>query len=432
MKKIEVDVHHLTRVEGHGNIKVKVSDGTIEELRLEIVESPRFFESMLVGRYVDEVPHITSRICGICAVGHTTAACRAAEKALGYTPPEEVNAFRRLMLCAEFIQSHILHVCFLVAPDFFGVGSVIPLAESHPEVVKRALRLKKLGNGICEILAGRHVHPVTMAVGGFTRWPSPDDFRRVKGMLEESREDMEETVRLFETLEMPALDRPTEYVAVRGESGRYELLEGTVTSSAGETVGEEDYLDLIEERTVAHSSARHVFTPRGTFAVGALARFEINGDRLRPEAKGAAGRLGLAPGLGNPFHNNTAQIVESVHCLEEGIALCDELLRVKKGPDFRSPTHRAGRGTAAVEVPRGTLFHHYETDDSGRIERADCVIPTGQNQANIEADLRDLVSDRVGQGKSEEEIRQSCEMLVRAYDPCISCSAHFLEVDFAR
>lgn len=432
MKKLEVDVHHITRVEGHGNIKVRMNDGVIDELKLEIVESPRFFESMLIGRFVDEVPHITSRICGICAVGHTTAACRAGEKALGFTPPEEVNALRRLMLDAEFIQSHILHEYFLVAPDFFGVGSVIPLAEKEPDVVRRALRLKKLGNTICEILAGRHVHPVAMAVGGFTRWPAPSDFRKVKSMLEESRADMEETVRLFEKFEMPPLQRPTEYIALRSESDRYELLEGTVTSSEGESVHEEAYLDLISESSVEHSSARHVRTARGTFAVGALARYMVNHDRLSAEAKRAAHRLALSPETVNPFHNNAAQIVESVHCVDEGIALCDELLRVKNPPVFRPVPGRAGSGTAAVEVPRGTLYHHYRTDRMGRIEGADCIIPTGQNQANIEEDLHQLVSDLAAEKKSEDEIRQGCEMLVRAYDPCISCSAHFLEVEFVR
>jgi len=429
MKRLEIDVHHLTRVEGHGNIKVRVADGVIEELKLELVESPRFFESMLVGRYIDEVPHITARICGICALGHTTAAVRAAENALGWTPPEEVMWLRRLLLDGETIQSHILHVYFLAAPDFLGVGSVIPLATSHPEVVKRALRLKKLGNRICEVLAGRKIHPVSMAVGGFTYWPTRKDFAAVKAMLEESRDDLEATVDLFAGLDLPEFDSPTEQVALRSEGDRYEFVQGRVTSTAGESVDEADYLDLITERTVGHSSAKHVGTKRGCYAVGALARYNINHDRLTPWAAGGAKRLGLAPGSTNPFHNNSAQIVESMQCVDQSLALVDRLMEVTDPPVFRPLERKAGSGTAAVEVPRGVLFHHYETDANGIITRADCVIPTGQNQANIERDLHRWVPALIEREKSDDEIRLGCEMLVRAYDPCISCAAHFLEVE---
>ncbi len=429
MKKLEVDVHHLTRVEGHGNIKVRVSDGKIEDLRLEIVESPRFFESMLVGRYIDEVPHITARICGICALGHTTAAVRAAENALGWTPPEEVMMLRRLLLDGETIQSHILHVYFLAAPDFFNVGSVIPLATSHPEVVKRALRLKKLGNHTCEILAGRKIHPVSMAVGGFTHWPTKSQFLQVKEMLLQSREDLDETVKLFATLEPPALESPTEYIALRSDSDRYEFVEGRVVSSSGDSVSEEEYLDLITEKTVAHSSARHASTERGCYAVGALARYKINHDRLSPWAAKGAKAMGLTPDAVNPFHNNTAQIVESMQCVEEGLEMVEKLLDVDQPPVYAPLEKKAGVGTAAVEVPRGILFHHYETDDRGVITKANCIIPTGQNQANIEMDLHRFVGNMVKGGKSEDEVRHACEMLVRAYDPCISCSAHFLEVE---
>ncbi len=430
MKKLEVDVHHLTRVEGHGNIKIRVADGVIEELKLEIVESPRFFESMLVGRYVDEVPHITSRICGICAVGHTTAACRAAEKALGFDPPPEVGALRRLLLDAEFIQSHILHGCFLALPDFFGVPSVLALAETMPDVVKTALRLKRLGNTICETLVGRHVHPVSMAVGGFTRWPSRDDFLHVKTMIEEAADDLEETVRLFEAIETPSFDSPAERIALRSEGERYELLEGVVTSSAGDSVAEDRFDRIIRETTLPHSTARHAHTERGSFAVGALSRYAVNHDRLLPEAALAAERLGLSPDTTNPFHNNEAQVVEAVQCAGEAVRLCDELAAARPPGRFKAVARRAGRGTAAVEVPRGTLYHGYELDGAGRIVGANCVIPTGQNQANIERDLHRLVGVLLERGEGDDAVRLGCEMLVRAYDPCISCSTHFLEVEF--
>jgi sulfhydrogenase subunit alpha len=428
MKKLEIDVHHITRVEGHGNLKVRASDGHIEELQLEIVESPRFFESMLMGRFADEAPSITSRICGICAVGHASAACRAAEKALGFAPPPEVSALRKVLLDLEFLQSHVLHLYFLVAPDLFGQGSVIPLAESHPDVVLRALRLKKLANRASEILVGRKVHPVAMAVGGFTRWPAKAELAQVQQMLEGGRADVEATLDLFAALPSPDLIQPAEAVALRGETG-YALLEGRLTSSAGVAYDEEHYPRLIHEYTVAHSSARHVRTDRGPLRVGALARATINRDRLLPAAAKAAARLGLPLQSQNPFHNNTAQVVECVQCLEEAITLLDGLLDLHSPPVYVRPAPAAGVGIAAVEVPRGTLYHHYETDAAGRIVKANCIIPTGQNQAAIEQDLRTYVGTLVTAGRVQDEIRAQCEMLVRAYDPCISCAAHFLEVE---
>lgn len=429
MKKLDVNVHHITRLEGHGNIKVRVRDGIIEELELEIVESPRFFESMLRGRYLDEVPHITARICGICALGHTTAAVRAAENAVGWTPPDEVMWLRRLLLDGETIQSHVLHVYFLAAPDFLGVGSVIPLASTHPDLVKRALRLKKAGNRVCEILAGRKIHPVSMAVGGFTYWPTKPDLLKVRALLEEAKGDLDATVDLFAGIPMPLLESPTEHVALRSEGDRYEFVQGMVTSTSGDAVAEADYLDLITETTVGHSSARHVHTRRGNYAVGALSRYKINHDRLSPWAAAAARKLGLGPGTRNPFHNNAAQIVESLQCVDEGLEMVEKLLRVKNAPVRKPPARKAGSGTAAVEVPRGILFHHYECDGEGVITNADCVIPTGQNQANIERDLERFVPVMMAEGRDEEGIRHGCEMLVRAYDPCISCAAHFLEVE---
>jgi coenzyme F420-reducing hydrogenase alpha subunit len=431
MKKLEVNVHHLTRVEGHGNIKVRASNGKIEELKLEIVESPRFFESMLVGRYIDEVPHITARICGICALGHTTAAVRAAENALSWKAPDEVMWLRRLLMDGETLQSHILHVYFLVAPDFFNVGSVIPLASTHPDVVKRALRLKKVANEMCDLLVGRKIHPVSMAVGGFTYWPTKKDLSRVKELLEGARVDLDETVKLFAGIAPPALESPTEYVALRSEGDRYEFVHGRVASSTGESVEEKDYAKLIAERTVGHSSARHVATKRGCYAVGALARYMLNHDRLTPWAADAAKKLGLTPKATNPFHNNTAQIVECLQCVDEGIEMIDRLMKVKNPPVFAPLKKKAGSGAAAVEVPRGILFHHYETNDDGVVVRANCIIPTGQNQANIEMDLHRFVPALMQGGKNQDEITHACEMLVRAYDPCISCSVHFLEVEIA-
>ena len=428
MKTLDINVHHLTRVEGHGNIVVDVKDGVIKDMKLEIVESPRFFEAMLEGRHYSEACHITSRICGICALGHTTASLRATEAALGITPSATVQQLRKVLLNAEMIQSHILHAYFLAAPDFFNVGSVIPLAESNPDIVKRALRLKALGNEICEILVGRHVHPVAMAVNGFTRWPTLGDLIKVRELLTAARPDMEETVVLFSNVGVPAFSRDTEYVALRHEN-EYATYDGAISSSKGVSLLPEAYLELIKERVVLHSTAKHVDGSDGSIMVGALARFNMNSAQLHPEAKKAADSLGLHAPCHNSFMITIAQIVESVHYLEESITILNDLIELNEPEPSRDVAVKAGRGVGAVEVPRGLLFHEYEIDAQGYIRKANCVIPTGQNLANIENDMHALLPT-VLEDKSQEEITKLLEMLVRAYDPCISCSSHFLDVEY--
>jgi sulfhydrogenase subunit alpha len=428
MKGFEVNVHHLTRVEGHGNIVVNVKEGKIEELRLEIVESPRFFEKMLQGRRWDEAPAITSRICGICALGHTTAAVLAVEAATGIVPDEETVLLRKLLVDGETIQSHILHTYFLVAPDILGVGSVIPLAETHPEVVKRALRLKKLGNAMCDLLVGRKVHPISYLPGGFTRWPSKEDFSRVREMLLEARGDIEATIDLFAGVKLPDFRRETEFLALK-TAGEYALYTGDIASTLGKVSPPSSYLDRIHEVVVPHSAAKHVKADKDAFAVGALARFNVNAGQLRPWAAQVAAKLALKPVDHNPFHNNLAQVVETVHCYEDALELADTLSKREYKHERKRPV-RFGRGVGATEVPRGTLYHDYTFDSEGYITKANCIIPTGQNLYNIEKDMEALVPKVLDM--SDEKIRHSFEMLVRAYDPCISCATHFLDVQFIR
>ena len=427
MKGYEINVHHITRVEGHGNVVVNVKDGKIEDLRLEIVESPRFFEAMLEGRPWQEASSITARICGICAMGHTCASVQAGEDALGIVPDEETVLLRKFLLHAETIQSHILHLYFLVAPDVFGVGSVIPLATSHPDVVKMALRLKKLGNEICEILVGRKIHPIGMLPGGFARWPLREELLRSRELLLAARPDLEATVELFRSVRMPEFDRPTEYVALK-KAGEYAFYNGDIASSTGRTSPPQSYRDRIHERVASHSAAKHARASAESYAVGALARYNVNHANLRPWARKVADALGLKPPLTNPFHNNTAQLIETLHCYEDALAVLDDLLH-RKGYVHRmkEPTRHA-QGVGATEVPRGILFHDYTIDRDGRITAANCIIPTGQNLANIEVDMHALVGKMAG--GEPAEIQHKLEMLVRAYDPCISCATHFLEVRF--
>lgn len=437
MSDIKINVNYLTRVEGHGNIVVEVKDGKLEICRLEIVESPRFFEGFLRGRSIFEAPHITSRICGICACGHTLASIQAAEDALGIKPTEQTTLLRKLLLHYEELDSHILHIYLLVAPDLVGVPSFVPLIKSHPEVVRRALRMKRLCNELCDILVGRHVHPISAVVGGFTKLPSHNDFEEMHKRLIELRKDMETTVELFTNLTFPEFERETEYVALVNDEEEYPLLYGDIGSTDGYRVSKYEYKTVTNEFIVPYASAKRTKWHRDSYAVGALARFNLNHEKLHPKAKEAANTLNLRPKCINPYLNTVAQIVECVHCVEDAIRIIETLWQ--KGinydeivvPDLNQNGNlpqRAGEGVGAVEVPRGLLIHHYEIDERGVFKNANCVIPTNQNTHNIELDMIKLVPEIINQ--SQEEIKLALEMLVRAYDPCISCSVHMIEFNF--
>lgn len=436
-RSVRIHVEYLSRVEGHGNIVVNVKEGRLDTCRLDVVESPRFFEGMLRGRSVFEAQHITSRICGICACGHSLASIQAAEDALGITPSPQTLHLRKLLLHLEILDSHILHIYFLMAPDLLGVKSFLPLIDSHNTIVRRALRLKKTCNEVCEILVGRHVHPMSATVGGFTKLPGGRDLDEMLCMLTMMRPDMEATVEFCTQLKFPEFERDTEYVGLLNEDGEYPLLTGDLGSTDGVRMAKRDYRKLTNEFIVPHSSAKHTRLRRESYAVGALARFNLNSDTLHPKAKEVARHTGMSSKCTNPYLNTSAQLIESVHCLESAISIVeglrgsginhDEQILVALNEQSGIRV-RKGSGVGAVEVPRGVLFHHYEIDEKGIIVNANCIIPTNQNLANIEHDMRKLVPEILD--RTDEEITHMLEMLVRAYDPCISCSTHFMNVMF--
>ena len=421
-----IDSKYVTRVEGHGNIYVKLDGkGEIEDLKVEVPESPRFFEAMLRGRKHDEAAFITSRICGICSIGHTTASLRATEAALGITPSEQTVLLRKLNLDSETIQSHVLHVYFLAAPDALGVGSVFPLIESHPDVVKRALRMKRLANDLGALIGGREVHPTSEVVNGFTSIPSASDLKTVRARLEESYEDLDATVELVATLKFPDFSRETEYVSLTNPS-EYAFYDGDLMSSTQGVMPEADYKKMIHESVVDHSTAKHTVGDQDSIMVGALARFNNNHGQLFDRAKAVADKLGLKAPCYNTFFNNLAQVVETVHATENAIKIIDTLLDRGLEVEDRSYDVRAGQGVAGVEVPRGLLIHDYTYEPAGTITVANCVIPTNQNFNNMERDMRAIVPSLVDE--PEEKAQLVLEMMMRAYDPCISCSVHVVRI----
>ncbi|MBD3165885.1 Ni/Fe hydrogenase subunit alpha [bacterium] len=418
---LDVDVHHLTRVEGHGNILITVRDGKVKEARWDVVETPRYFEMMLRGKHYSSAGILTARICGICSIGHALASLRATENAFGVTVPPAAEKLRLLAKHGETLQSHILHLFFLAAPDFLRVPSAIPLLETHKQVVELGLRLKGLANELCDTVAGRTTHPVALQPGGVSRFPKglPD----LQDRLRRALKDLKATAEFFQSLTLPDFQRETEFVSLSG-NGSYPWIGGDLLSSDGVRRKENDYLAMTNEYVVKNNTSKWARLSRDSFAVGALARVNNNFDLLHEGAKQVAEQFGLAPVNSNPFMNNIAQLVECVHVVEDGILLIDELLELQGEPTLAPVEPRAGEGVGAVEVPRGILYHHYTYGEDGRIRKANCIIPTTQNNANIHHDLQALAQSEVEKGTTDEELELLGSMLVRAYDPCISCSVH--------
>lgn len=434
-KEVNVDVEYLTRVEGHGNIIVNAKDGNIEKCEWQVVEAPRYFESLVVGRNWKELHHITSRICGICSIGHQLTSLKATEDAMDIDISKQDELLRKLALHAENMQSHVLHVGYLALPDLFNVGSVIPLASSHPEEVKTVIRLHRLANHMSDKITGRTTHPQRLIPGGFSKLPTENELRDLKAKLEDSIDDLNAVADLLENLthKFPEFERETEFISLTNDD-EYALYDGEILSSdTGKTLVSE-YLDVTNEYIVPQSTAKYTKNNREAYMVGALARFNNNYDKLGPMTKGIAEKFGLEPMNYNPYMNNIAQLVEVVHSVEDSIGIIDTLLDKGLEPqeEYYQPEiePKAGRGIGAVEVPRGILFHDYTYDKDGVCTEANCIIPTNQNHGNIQKDMESLVPTILD--KLEEEIELTLEMLVRAYDPCISCSTHYLDVEFKK
>jgi coenzyme F420-reducing hydrogenase alpha subunit len=432
---VNINVHHITRVEGHGNIVVNVNNGKIEKLQWQVPEAPRFFEAMVRGHSYQDIQVIVSRICGICSITHSLAATKAVESALGLKVSEQADKVRCLMLNAEELQSHVLHVGYLAAPDFFGALSVVPLVARAPDAVKTIVKAHRTANEWANLLAGRPTHPVTLIPGGLTKTPTEKQLRQLQQTLKDTVPAVKTIAEVVLSVagNIPKFERPTEYVSLKQTSPpAYTFYHGGVTSTdlKGAVVPIEKWHDVTNEYMVEQSTAKWAKWHRDAYAVGALARFNNNAELLSPMAKDAAKIFGLQKGCCNPYMNTVAQLVECFHIVESSIEIIDQLLTrgLKTEKVITSP--KAGRGAGCVEAPRGILFHEYEFDKNGKCVAADMCIPTNQNHANIQKDFEKLLPEILDQ--SEKDIRLKLEMLVRAYDPCISCSTHFLDVQFVR
>jgi sulfhydrogenase subunit alpha len=426
MRTIRVDF--LARVEGEGGLYVKIKRDTVVDVKLKIFEPPRFFEAFLRGRGCEEAADINSRICGICPIAYQMSSVHAVEDAIGLKVEGQLRALRRLIYCGEWIESHALHVYMLHAPDFLGYPDAIQMAKDHPEIVQRGLKLKKAGNEIIRLLGGREIHPINIRVGGFYKVPSKAAFRALAEQLKWAREAALETVRWAATLPFPDYSQDFLFVALRHEN-EYPFNQGRIVSSRGLDIPVHDYEQLFSEEHVEHSSALHsTLQDHGAYFVGPLARYNLNFERLSSMAREAALGAGLQPVCKNPFQSILVRSVEILYACDEALRIIEQYEMPEK--PFVEYQLKAGTGYAATEAPRGILYHRFRFDGHGTLLDAKIVPPTSQNQKTIENDLREFVPKNIS--LPEEELRWRCEQVVRNYDPCISCSTHFLKLQIER
>ncbi|TMS00340.1 Ni/Fe hydrogenase subunit alpha [Nonomuraea basaltis] len=419
-----IRVGGLTRVEGEGALLVRARNGRISDLQLKIYEPPRFFEALLRGRAHTEPPDITARICGICPVAYQMSACQALESICGITVDGPLRDLRLLLYYGEWIESHALHIYLLHAPDFLGYPSGVAMAADHRPLVERGLALKKAGNDLVAAVGGRAIHPINVRLGGFYRAPTPADLAPVAERLQSALETALATVEWVSGFDFPDVEHDYRFLALR-HSSEYAILSGDVAVSDGTTFPVDDWPRHVVEEQVPHSTALHArLDGRPGYLTGPLARYALNALRLSPLALHAAADAGLGRVCRNPFRSIIVRAVEIVHACEEALRLIDGY--TTPDPPFLPVEARPGVGHGASEAPRGTLYHRYRIDDNGLIAEADIVPPTAQNQARIEADLRALIQPRLNLPISR--LTELCERAIRNHDPCISCSAHFLDL----
>jgi len=432
--KISINVHHVTRIEGHGNIVLNANNGKIEKLEWQVPEAPRFFEAMVRGRNYEDIQTIVSRICGICSITHSLASTKAVENAMGIRVSEQADKVRILMHYSEQLQSHVLHVGYLAVPDFFGAPSVVPLVGVAPGPVKTIIGLHRLANEWSDLIAGRTTHPVTLKPGGLTKFPTEKELRNLQERLKKALPDLKAVAEVVLSVagNIPKFNRPTEYVSLKQTNPpTYTFYHGEITSTDyNGTVAINDWKTVANEYVSDQSTAKWTKWHRKSYAVGALARFNNNAQHLSPTAKEVAKMFGLEKGNCNPYMNTVAQLVECVHVVETSIEMIDELLTKGIKPETVKTSPKAGKASGCVEAPRGILFHEYEFDRKGHCVGADICIPTNQNHASIQEDFEALVPQILDE--PEDKIRLKLEMLVRSYDPCVSCSTHMLDVKFVR
>jgi coenzyme F420-reducing hydrogenase alpha subunit len=413
----------IAKVEGHGNLHL---DWDKNKVWLEVEEGERLFEAMVVGRPAKDLAWITSRICGVCPIAHNLAALKALEEAFNIRLSGSTILLRRLLLITQVLQSHTLHLYFLALPDYLGIDSGVELAKTHPKEFAEALELKRVSDLLADTIGGRGIHPTATAIGGFKKIPSKNKLMGLKAEVEGLLEPAEKTVKLFSSLKYPQVKTGLTFLSLTSSTDYdvYDVKHISSSKGAGGKISE--YRKLINEETRAYSTAKFGKYSGKIVTVGALSRLNLSGNLLSGKAKQLY--KSSAIDFKNPYHNNLAQAVEIYAFVQEAVKLLNQL--AKEGIDEEKtivsnedlkPGKRV-RGIGALEAPRGGLYYEVGIDSEGLITDCNIITPTVQNLPSMEESAKAVISQQKNAGKGHVE--ELLEMLIRAYDPCITCSVH--------
>ncbi len=411
----------VPKIEGHAQFYAHLRSGEIDQARIIGLDGERFVEKILLGRKYFEAPIITSRICGICPVIHNVTSVKAIEDACNIEVSDQIKDLRRLLLAGQMIQSHALHLYLLVLPDFVGASSSFELQNTHSELFKNAVRLKHLADEIVKTVASRAVHPVSNVPGGFKHFPDKSALKKVFDTAKKSEHIAFETLKLFLTFDYPQVARKNIYSALSSDK-EYAFYDGVITDTTENSWQPKNYRHYIYEELVPYNRAKFGTLKGHTMMVGAMARFNLNWQHLPKSFLAQMQELNISHQLNNPFDNIVAQANENYYFVILANNLLEKFIKEDITEESLLEPKSFGHGTSACEAPRGTLFHHYELDKEGYIVKADIITPTVQNLPSMEYDMKNL--SPILEGKSREEINYLIEMLIRGYDPCITCATH--------
>jgi sulfhydrogenase subunit alpha len=424
MKKLDISIQNLSKVEGHADLDVKVRDDKVTEVKIKFLDNKRFFTQAIRNRDIDTLPQSVSRICGTCSVAHIMCCIEALERALGIKPSEQTKLLKQLTMNGLMIRDHALHVYLFALPDVFGIDSVLDLEGEKTQFLKDCFDIKRAGNKLSTVVAGRAVHAPFPMVGGFAQVPKNEDLKALIPELKKAREALPALLEVYYGSKID-YTRKTNFVALAGK--QFDFLGDHIETSTKEKIPEEKYLEHLEQVVLPYSQASSYEFEYETYMVGALARLNLNKNALHPNTKkDAAKYLKVFPSK-NIFHNNLAQVIEIMHSIDSSIEIIEKTNFKPEEPI--KAEYKDAIGVGVIEAPRGVLYYRLFLKKNGMVKEGNIITPTQQNQINIELDVKNLVQKSLGK-LTKEQIEYEIEKLIRAYDPCISCATHFLKVNW--
>lgn len=427
----DITIEHITKIEGTAGLEVKVENSQVTDLKFLIKDYRRFYTTAVQGKPIQAVPSFLSRICGTCSVSHLFASLEAIEKSQNITPTEQTMMLRRLGYDALMIRDHALHLYFFVLPDVLGIDSILDIPEDPNDfghiLLHDSFDIKQLGTDLANIIIGAAIHAPFPTVGGFLKQPDPTKFPEMIERLEKIRPQVIRGIKLFYDWQA-TLIRNSDYVALRGKD-RFDFIDGEIINTDGKRISESQFHDFLRSVVIPYSQAEgYVFSENHEdYLTGSLARVNLNLDQISQRTrKDIEPYLGFFPS-NNIYDNNLAQAIEILICVDEAIDIMKNITIHPETPIKVPP--KAGIGVGVIEAPRGILYHMAETDDKGTIKAYDVIVPTAQNQINIENDLKKYFNDNITT-KEKQELQIEAEKIIRAYDPCMSCATNFLKVNW--